>query len=726
MAPIGSKKSISKKRGAKQKTRQYNLESLTQAVIKVFASNPTHTWNYKQVSKQLDISTQPLRQTINRILEVLAIDDTLICVKPGSYKYNLTGALIEGIFERHANGHNAIIPEEGGKSIFIAERNSMHALNGDRVRARLFAKRQGGASEAEVIAIVERSKHTFIGRLEFKKNWAIFITEDRTLSTDILIPLDALNGAKPESKVEVAITDWPNTDKIPIGRVIKVLGRRGDNDTEMRAILAEHDIDFSYPQEAVEEAERLSGEITKEELSQREDFREIPTLTIDPADAKDFDDALSWRKLEGGLVEVGVHIADVSYYVTPGSVIDKEAYDRATSIYLVDRTIPMLPERLCNDLCSLRPNEVRLAFSCVFVLNEAAEVQSYRIGRTIIESNRRYAYEEAQQVIDTKEGDDAEVILSLHSLAQLLRKRRFAQGAINFTSQEVQFVLDAEGRPVDVMARPHGTANELIEEFMLLANRTVATEFGKKQRNSNGDAKTFIYRIHDLPDGDKLNQMGAFIRRFGYQFKNATEASAISKNLNAVIEASLDKPEATLIQTMAVRTMARAEYSTENIGHYGLAFEYYTHFTSPIRRYPDLLVHRLVARYMAGEGSVPQAEYEAYAQHCSDQEQVAAKAERDSVRYKQVEYMSTRLGKVFDGVISNVAEWGFYVELTHSHCEGLVPMRLLNDDFYDYDEKNLALVGRRYRRKFTLGDTVRVRAIHSDFERRQIDFELVD
>ena len=329
-------------------------------------------------------------------------------------------------------------------------------------------------------------------------------------------------------------------------------------------------------------------------------------------------------------------------------------------------------------------------------------------------------------MIDTKEGDDAEVILSLHSLAQLLRKRRFAQGAINFSSQEVQFVLDAEGRPVDVMARPHGTANELIEEFMLLANRTVATEFGKKQRNSNGDAKTFIYRIHDLPDGDKLNQMGAFIRRFGYQFKNATEASAISKNLNAVIEASLDKPEATLIQTMAVRTMARAEYSTENIGHYGLAFEYYTHFTSPIRRYPDLLVHRLVARYMAGEGSVPQAEYEAYAQHCSDQEQVAAKAERDSVRYKQVEYMSTRLGKVFDGVISNVAEWGFYVELTHSHCEGLVPMRLLNDDFYDYDEKNFALVGRRYRRKFTLGDTVRVRAIHSDFERRQIDFELVD
>ena len=572
----------------------------------------------------------------------------------------------------------------------------------------------------------KRRRSTYVGRVVVTKGFAYLHTEDRALDSRILLPREALAGAKNNDKAIVRIAHWGPREPEPTGEVVEVLGAAGDNNTEMHAILAEYDLPYSYPEEAEEAARQIPSEIPSEEMAKREDFREVFTLTIDPADAKDFDDALSWRKLEGGLVEVGVHIADVSYYVTPGSVIDKEAYERATSIYLVDRTIPMLPERLCNDLCSLRPNEARLAFSCVFVLNEAAEVQSYRIGRTIIESNRRYAYEEAQQVIDTKEGDDAEVILSLHSLAQLLRKRRFAQGAINFSSQEVQFVLDAEGRPVDVSARPHGTANELIEEFMLLANRTVATEFGKKQRNSNGEAKTFIYRIHDLPDGDKLNQMGAFIRRFGYQFKNATEASAISKNLNAVIEASQDKPEAILIQTMAVRTMARAEYSTENIGHYGLAFEYYTHFTSPIRRYPDLLVHRLVARYMAGEGSVPQAEYEAYAQHCSDQEQVAAKAERDSVRYKQVEYMSTRLGKVFDGVISNVAEWGFYVELTHSHCEGLVPMRLLNDDFYDYDEKNFALVGRRYRRKFTLGDTVRVRAIHSDFERRQIDFELVD
>ena len=724
----GRRKTVARKSGTKRLARNKRLSGhkIVDSIIDYFTRHPCEVVNYKAVAASLGFTTMSEKQFVVRTLESLVEQGMLTQVEIGRYRYQVGAEMLEGVFESRRN-YCVVVPDDKSPEVIISDRNNPeHALAGDRVRVALFPLKARRTRTGQVVEVLQRRRSTYVGRVVVTKGFSYLHTEDRALDSRILLPREALAGAKNNDKAIVRIVHWGPREPEPTGEVVEVLGAAGDNNTEMHAILAEYDLPYSYPEEAEEAARQIPSEIPSEEMAKREDFREVFTLTIDPADAKDFDDALSWRKLEGSLVEVGVHIADVSYYVTPGSVIDKEAYERATSIYLVDRTIPMLPERLCNDLCSLRPNEVRLAFSCVFVLNEAAEVQSYRIGRTIIESNRRYAYEEAQQVIDTKEGDDAEVILSLHSLAQLLRKRRFAQGAINFSSQEVQFVLDAEGRPVDVMARPHGTANELIEEFMLLANRTVATEFGKKQRNSNGDAKTFIYRIHDLPDGDKLNQMGAFIRRFGYQFKNATEASAISKNLNAVIEASQDKPEATLIQTMAVRTMARAEYSTENIGHYGLAFEYYTHFTSPIRRYPDLLVHRLVARYMAGEGSVPQAEYEAYAQHCSDQEQVAAKAERDSVRYKQVEYMSTRLGKVFDGVISNVAEWGFYVELTHSHCEGLVPMRLLNDDFYDYDEKNFALVGRRYRRKFTLGDTVRVRAIHSDFERRQIDFELVD
>lgn len=724
MAPIGSKKSISKKRGAKQKTRQYNLESLTQAVIKVFASNPTHTWNYKQVSKQLDISTQPLRQTINRILEVLAIDDTLICVKPGSYKYNLTGALIEGIFERHANGHNAIIPEEGGKSIFIAERNSMHALNGDRVRARLFAKRQGGASEAEVIAIVERSKHTFIGRLEFKKNWAIFITEDRTLSTDILIPLDALNGAKPESKVEVAITDWPNTDKIPIGRVIKVLGRRGDNDTEMRAILAEHDIDFSYPQEAVEEAERLSGEITKEELSQREDFREIPTLTIDPADAKDFDDALSYRNIGNGLHEVGIHIADVSYFVTEGSKIDQEAYARGTSVYLVDRTIPMLPEILCNDLCSLRPNEDRYAYSCILILDSTAHVQKYRICRTVIRSNRRMTYEEAQEVIEGRSEVCHEIILPLFELSKLLRQRRFDEGAINFQSSEVRFSLDAKGHPTGVQEVIDNESHHLIEEFMLLANKTVAEDIGLV-RAKGKKPKNFIYRIHAQPSEEKLETLATFVSKFGYKISLRGDNHQVSLSFNKLLNSVQGKREESLIETLAIRSMTRAEYSPDNIGHYGLSFAYYTHFTSPIRRYPDLMVHRLLTRYYAGGRSVTIGKLEEICQHCSDQEQIAAQAERDSIKYKQVEYMKDRMGQVFDGVISGVTEWGLYVELNGSHCEGLIPIRKLEDDYFDYDEKNYRLRGRHTGKRYNLGDPISVRVSRADLDQRQLDFELV-
>lgn len=725
MTKPSRKKNTPKKNPSKRsKAEQLNLDELTRAVVKLFATNPTHTWNYKQVSKQLNITAQPLRLTISRILDVLAMDDTLTRVKPGTYRYNLSGALLFGTFERRSNGRNAVISDEDGKSIFIAERNSMHALNGDRVQARLFAKRQGGDLEAEVINIIERSKHTFVGRLEFKKDWAIFVTEDRTLSTDILIPLSELHGAQRDSKVEVAITDWPSSDKIPTGRVLKVLGKAGDNDTEMRAILTEYNIDYDYPQAAIDEAERLSGEITQEQLAQREDFREVPTLTIDPADAKDFDDALSYRDLGDGRHEVGVHIADVSYFVTEGSKIDEEAYARGTSVYLVDRTIPMLPEVLCNNLCSLRPNEDKYAYSCILTLDNVAHVQQYRICRTVIRSDQRMTYEEAQDVIEGRSDTQQAIIQPLFELSQQLRKRRFDDGAIKFQSQEVRFTLDPKGRPTGVEEVVDNESHHLIEEFMLLANRTVAEDIGLV-RAKGKKAKNFVYRVHAQPSEEKLMALASFAGKFGYKVNLSGENRQVSRSFNKLLDSVQGKREESLIETLAIRSMTRAEYSPDNIGHYGLSFAFYTHFTSPIRRYPDLMVHRLLTRYYAGGRSVTKGKLEEQCQHCSEQEQIATQAERDSVKYKQVEYMKARMGQVFDGVISGVAEWGLYVELKGSHCEGLIPIRKLEDDYFEYDEKNYRLRGRRTGKRYNLGDPITVRIARADLEQRQLDFDLV-
>lgn len=725
MTKPSRKKNTPKKNPSKRsKAKQLNLDELTRAVVKLFAANPTHTWNYKQVSKQLDITEQPMRLTISRILDVLAMDDTLTRVKPGTYRYNLSGALLFGTFERRSNGRNAVISDEDGKSIFIAERNAMHALNGDRVQARLFAKRQGGELEAEVINIIERSKHTFVGRLEFKKDWAIFVTEDRTLSTDILIPLSELHGAQRDSKVEVAITDWPSSDKIPTGRVLKVLGKAGDNDTEMRAILTEYNIDYDYPQAAIDEAERLSGEITQEQLAQREDFREVPTLTIDPANAKDFDDALSYRDLGDGRHEVGVHIADVSYFVTEGSKIDEEAYARGTSVYLVDRTIPMLPEVLCNNLCSLRPNEDKYAYSCILTLDNAAHVQQYRICRTVIRSDQRMTYEEAQDVIEGRSDTQQAIIQPLFELSQQLRKRRFDDGAIKFQSQEVRFTLDPKGRPTGVEEVVDNESHHLIEEFMLLANRTVAEDIGLV-RAKGKKAKNFVYRVHAQPSEEKLMALASFAGKFGYKVNLRGENRQVSRSFNKLLDSVQGKREENLIETLAIRSMTRAEYSPDNIGHYGLSFAFYTHFTSPIRRYPDLMVHRLLTRYYAGGRSVTKGKLEEQCQHCSEQEQIATQAERDSVKYKQVEYMKARMGQVFDGVISGVAEWGLYVELKGSHCEGLIPIRKLEDDYFEYDEKNYRLRGRRTGKRYNLGDPITVRVARADLEQRQLDFDLV-
>ena len=533
---------------------------------------------------------------------------------------------------------------------------------------------------------------------------------------------DKLKGGKTGDKAIVRITEWPEEAKNPLGEVVDILGTAGDNNAEMNAILAEFDLPYKYPANVEKAAEKISDAIPEEEIAKREDFRGVTTFTIDPKDAKDFDDALSARKLDNGNWEVGVHIADVTYYVKPESLIDREAFSRATSVYLVDRTIPMLPERLCNQICSLRPNEEKLCFSVIFELNKNAEIQQSHITRTIIKSDRRFTYEEAQAVIETGEGEYKEEILALNGLAQKLRDRRFKDGAIAFDRYEVKFDIDENGKPLGTYIKESKEANKLIEEFMLLANRTVAEFIGKSK---NKTKKTFVYRIHEQPDPEKLRDFSAFISRFGYKMRTEGTKTDISKGINKLLDSVQGKPEENLVETLAIRSMQKAHYTTDNIGHYGLAMDYYTHFTSPIRRYPDMMVHRLLERYLAGGRSVIKNKYEEYCKHCSEMEMVASNAERSSIKYKQVEFMKDKLGQVFDGVVSGVTEWGLYVELNDNKCEGLVPIRDLDDDYYEFDDKNYCLLGRRTKRIYRLGDAITVKVAQANLERKQLDFALV-
>ena len=727
---------MSKHKSGKRLTKQRLVEMLQT----LFQQNPNETFSLKQIFRELKLSTHPAKMLAVDVMDEMAWDDFLTKASDNSYRLNLKTQVQEGTFIRKANGKNSFQPDDGGKTIFVSERNSLFAMNGDRVRVAMMARREKHMKEAMVVEILSHKRDQAVGKLKVEKDYAFLVTEGNIFVHDILIPKKKLKGGKTGDKAVVKITQWPSKDsKNIVGEVIDVLGKEGDNNVEMHAILAQYGLPYTYPKHVEEAAEKIDPGITPQEIARREDFREVFTCTIDPKDAKDFDDALSIRK-QGKLWEVGVHIADVSHYVKEGSPIDKEATKRATSVYLVDRTIPMLPERLCNFICSLRPDEEKLCYSVVFTLDDEANVKNYRIVHTVIKSNRRYAYEEVQDILESstsskssKSSTDpyAEELRTLDKLAKKLRERRFKGGAVKFDREELHFDIDEQGKPIRAYFKKSNDATQLIEEFMLLANRTVAEHIGKvdkpKAKSQQPKAKkTFVYRVHDQPDPTKLETLREFVVKFGYKMKTAGTKGAISKSLNALMDACQGKKEQNLIETVALRAMMKAKYSTHNIGHYGLAFEYYTHFTSPIRRYPDTMVHRLLTKYQDGGRSANQEKYEELSEHCSDMEQTAQQAERDSIKYKMVEFMADKIGNEYDAHISGIQSYGIYCEIDENHCEGMVPMRDLDDDYYDFDERNYCLVGRRHHNKYQLGDPVRIKVARANIEKRQLDFLLAD
>ncbi|MEX0987448.1 MAG: ribonuclease R [Bacteroidales bacterium] len=722
---------------SKRSKGKFTIDQAMTQVMGIFTRNPQKTYNYKQLSKQLLINDQRDRDMINNALNNLKGQGLLEQIDKGKYRLKSRAGYVNGIIDMTNHGYAFLTSDEIEQDVFISRSNLARALDGDLVKVHIYPKKKNdNRLSGEVIEIIERARETFVGIVEVSKNYAFLLPDSGKMPFDIFIAHDKLNGAEHGQKAIAKITDWPEKVKNPFGEIVEVLGFPGENDTEMHSILAEFELPNKFPEEVEAAAGKIEENIDAAEIKSRRDMRGTPTFTIDPADAKDFDDALSIKTLKNGNYEVGIHIADVSYYVEKESVVDLEAYDRATSIYLVDRVIPMLPEKLSNNLCSLRPNEDKLCFSVVVEMSPDARVIDEWFGRTVINSDKRFDYDQAQQIIETGEGEMKEEVLLLHDLATKLREKRYREGSINFERDEVKFNLDEAGRPVSVYFKVQKEANHLIEEFMLLANRKVAeyaSRGGKYLKDMHAEemkagkikGKTFVYRIHDLPDSEKLESFTMFIRKFGYEL-NLTDGHKMAVSMNRLLDGVKGKKEQHVIENMALRAMAKARYSTKNIGHYGLAFKDYAHFTSPIRRYPDLMVHRLLAHYLKGGETKKASKYESRCDHASEMERKSVEAERASIKYKQVEFMQDKVGQVFDGVISGLTDWGIYVEIVENKCEGMISVQSLVDDFYEFDEDNYKIIGRNSQRQFEIGDPLKIEVTNANLSRRQLDFKLVD
>jgi ribonuclease R len=707
------------KKGRGKRNADFSSESASSQVQDILSKDPQQTFNYKQIAKRLNISDHSEIQMISEALKELTKKGVIKEVYQGKYKAKESRGYITGTVDMTRMGYGFISTDDLEDDVFVSAKNLRTALHGDTVKVLLYAKRKGARPEGEVVEIIERWRTSFVGTVELMPNFAFLIPDNKNMPFDLFIPASKLNGAKQGEKAVAKVIDWDPKSKNPVAEIINILGLPGENDTEMHAILAEFELPYHFTAEVEADAEKIEAAITQNEIKARRDMRGVPTFTIDPADAKDFDDALSLKQLANGNWEAGVHIADVTYYVKPGSLVEDEARQRATSVYLVDRVVPMLPERLSNHICSLNPAEDKLTYSAIFELNDKSEVVNEWFGRTIINSDKRFSYIEAQKVIDTGEGDMKDQVLVLHRLAQQLRTKRFSAGAFSFEKVEVKFDLDEAGKPVGIKFREMGTANQLVEEFMLLANRRVAEYVGKTRKG-----RTFVYRVHDKPDPEKIGNFSHFIKKFGYKLSE-DDKTPLPKAMNKILREVVGKKEQNIIETLALRSMAKAVYSTENIGHYGLAFKYYTQFTSPIRRYPDMMVHRLLTMYLDNVNPEGREKYDKLCDHSSKMERLAAEAERASVKYKQVEYMSDKTGTPFEGIISGVTEWGIYVEIIENQCEGMVALRDLEDDFYEYDEENYCIKGRSNGKVYTLGDKVTIEVVKADLQKKQLDYKLV-
>jgi len=714
-----------------KKPQKYSLsrQKMAEEIISIFRENPSRAFNYKQISKDLGITEHFEKKFVQNVLEELAAENKLAESNRGKYIIHPEAKAEIGSNALHVTGTISMVPSGAAylvtpdmeEDVKIAASALKHALNGDTVRVYLYARRKRKKPEGEVVEVLKRAKDRYVGTIDFSGKYAFLISDDRNLGTDIFIPHANLKGAEHGMKAVAVIDEWPKTAKSPIGLIVDILGKPGDHSTEMNAIIEEYNLPTVFPEAALHEAEAISDNIPEAEIAKRLDFREVTTFTIDPEDAKDFDDALSIRKTKKGNWEIGVHIADVTYYVSEKSALNAEAVSRSTSVYLVDRVVPMLPEKLSNHVCSLRPDEDKLTFSVIFEMDELGEVLTHKIARTIIRSNRRFTYEEVQEIIENGKGEYGEDIILLNNMASSIRQKRFTKGAISFEKTETKFVLDENGKPLSVFFKVQKDAHKLIEEFMLLANRYVAEYVGR----AKGIKKTFVYRVHDDPKPDKLIAFSKFAAKFGYKIKTEGRSGIVS-SMNKMLSEVKGKGEQSMLETLALRTMAKAIYTTALKGHYGLAFQHYTHFTSPIRRYPDMMVHRLLERYLAGGKSVDEESYEEICKHASEMEKRAEDAERASVKYKQVEFLAGHVGQKFEGIISGVTKWGLYVEIIENKCEGMIRLQDIKDDYYFFDEDNFQIVGQRHKQKFRLGDSVQVIVKRADLIRKQIDFQFVE